>query len=469
MGHASRLFNGTAEQTLYGRVTPTTKQREFLQEKWNELANHLKVELATWGYPISTWLQGSYKYGTLIKPIHKSEEYDVDVGVYFEWDPKKVELTPSPGQLRDWVQSELLAFKRINLDVKQVVVPAKERCSRAVYEQQFHIDTPTYHLNTNTDKRRLACLSGKWEESDPKVLYKWFKKAVGTDNRDLLRRLIRYLKGWAAVVFDEAPDSRPSSIFLTVLVTEEFRQMLIARVFGIDDDDALARVIQKIYERLLFDRKVLNPVDESEDLNRISEEAWDPFLTRLTVLNDAAQAATEAEDEATAALAWSEAFSFLMPLPETDELEVFEESSGRALMQLPEIQVQVLTKKDGEVLATYMNEVPSVPKGHYLKYTIANRHVVPNFATIEWTVRNDGAEADYIGDLGHTQGGIGLFSVERPTAYIGKHYMDCVIRSNGMLYAARRIPVFVKIEPRLLLPQVNRNWMRLRTRRGRRR
>ena len=32
MGKAARLFNGTAEQTLYGRVTPTLEQRQFLQE-----------------------------------------------------------------------------------------------------------------------------------------------------------------------------------------------------------------------------------------------------------------------------------------------------------------------------------------------------------------------------------------------------------------------------------------------------
>ena len=42
------------------------------------------------------------------------------------------------------------------------------------------------------------------------------------------------------------------------------------------------------------------------------------------MLRDAAQMASEAEDEAAAALAWAGAFSFLMPLPEADELEVVE-------------------------------------------------------------------------------------------------------------------------------------------------
>ena len=67
MGQASKLFNGNTDQTLIGRVTPTTEQREFLQQQWNALASHLKQALAKHGYTIATWLQGSYKYATLIK------------------------------------------------------------------------------------------------------------------------------------------------------------------------------------------------------------------------------------------------------------------------------------------------------------------------------------------------------------------------------------------------------------------
>lgn len=468
MGKASRLFNGTAEQTLHSRITPTADQREFLQTQWNSLAEHLKGGLTGWGYPISTWLQGSYKYGTLIKPVHKGEEYDVDVGIYFSWDPKSVDVSPTPEQLRTWVQQELLQYKQENTDVKHIEEPAKERCSRAVYAKQFHIDTPTYHLNSSNEARRLACLSGKWEDSDPKALYNWFKNVVGTDNRDLLRRLVRYLKGWAAVAFEEAPLSRPSSIVLTVLAAEAFKDMWGARLLGIEDDDALIAVVAEIHKRLSADKRVANPIDDSEDLNRIADDDWDAFLTRLTLLQDAAQCANEAEDEAAAALAWSDSFAFLMPLPEADEVEVLDPNSGRALMQIPDIQVQVFDATTGKLLATYMNEVPDVERDRQMVFTIVNRHIVPDFAMVEWTVRNDGADADALGDLGHKRGGIGLLSVEEHTAYIGKHYMDCVIRCNGSVFCARRVPVFIKAGARPLLAQEKRSWTRLRTRRGRR-
>lgn len=444
MGKASTLFNGAVDQTLISRVTPTVEQREFLQEHWNALAEHLKSSLGPrHGYTISTWLQGSYKYGTLIKPVHRGEEYDVDVGVYFQWDDEE-DIEPTPKQLRNWIQAELLTYEKICADLKKVEEPPKERCSRASYVRQFHIDTPVYHLNPDTDVRRLACLSDKWEHSDPKAIYKWFKDVVGGNDRDQLRRLVRYLKAWAAVSFDDAPDSRPSSIFLTVLATESYQELWAQRMLGMDDDDALVAVIHKLYDRLNDERTVVNPIDENEDLNRMTSDGWAGFLPRLTVLRDVAERADGAEDEASAALIWSEAFSFLMPLPETDQVEVVDESSGRAVMQLPEIDIQVFSGDSKGPVASHRNEVTGVAKNCKLIFTIINPHVVPDFATVEWTVRNEGGDADSRSDLGHRQVGMRMFSVDEDTAYVGRHFMDCIVRVNGQVYAVRRVPVNIR-------------------------
>lgn len=443
MGQASKLFNGNTDQTLIGRVTPTVEQREFLQQQWNDLADYLKEVLAKHGYSISTWLQGSYKYGTLIKPVHHGEEYDVDVGLYFEWDEDQV-AEPTPKQLRDWVQAELLEYEKACEELKKVEVPPKERCSRASYIRQFHIDTPVYHRNTDSDLRRLACLSGKWEHSDPKKLYKWFKDAASGDDRDQLRRIVRYLKAWAAVSFDDAPDSRPSSIFLTVIATEAYQALWMERLLGLTDDDALIAIIKKMHDRLFDDRRIKNPVDTDEDLNRMTAEAWDEFLPRLAALHDIADRAGDAEDEASAALIWSEAFSFLMPLPETDQVEIVDEISGRAVMQLPEVEVKVFTGTPPRLLATHRNEVPGVAKDCNLTFTIVNPHVVPDFAIVEWTVRNEGQEADLRSDLGHRRVGMRLLSAEEHTAYVGRHFMDCVVRLNGQVYAVRRVPVTIR-------------------------
>lgn len=444
MGKASRLFNGSADQTLIGRVTPTSDQREFLQKHWNDLAEHLKKTLGPChGYTISTWLQGSYKYATLIKPVHADEEYDVDVGVYFEWDGEE-DIEPTPKQLRDWVQAEMLEYEKSCVELKKVEVPAKERCSRASYIRQFHIDTPVYHLNPDSDVRRLACLSDRWENSDPKAIYKWFKDAVSGDDKDQLRRLVRYLKAWAAVSFDDAADSRPSSIFLTVVATEAYQALWPQRLLGMDDDDALVAVIKKMHDRLFDERRVANPIDDDEDLNRMSADGWNGFLPRLTSLQDIAERADEADDEPSAALIWSEAFSFLMPLPETDEVEMVDERSGRAVMQLPEIDVEVFAGNPKRSIARHRNEVPGVAKDCSLVFTIINPHVVPEFSTVEWTVRNEGQEADGRSDLGHRRVGMRLLTTDEHTAYVGRHFMDCIVRLNGQVYAVRRVPVTIR-------------------------
>ena len=238
--------------------------------------------------------------------------------------------------------------------------------------------------------------------------------------------------------------------------------------FVIDDDDALVAITAKLYRRLTENRCVPNPIDRNEDLNRIPDDAWDVFLVRLSVLYDAAQTAAGAADEVSAAIAWEGAFSFLMPFPETDEVEVVESSTERAVMNVPDIDISVYDCRGGVLLGTYRNEVPSVPRDRWLVFSIANRYIVPQYAGVSWTVRNDGDEASNIGDLGHVRHGIGSYSVEESTAYLGKHYMDCVIRLNGTVFAVRRVPVYIKPEEHAQRVQAQRSWMKLRTRRGRR-
>lgn len=447
MGRASSLFNGAGDQTLISRISPTAQQREFLQVSWNGLAEHLKVSLRVkHGYSISTWLQGSYKYGTLIKPVHQSEEYDVDLGVYFEWG-KGEDIEPTAGQLRHWVQQELIEYGDQRAEVLRVAEPAKERCSRATYEHHFHIDTPVYHLNSDTDRRRLACLTRGWEASDPKAFYKWFRDAHTGYEREQVRRLIRYLKAWAALSFDDIPESRPTSIFLTVLATEAYPDIGFALLLGVADDDALISIIKTMRGRLNRDRRVQNPATKvEEDLNRMSDEAWAAFLPQLDSLLDVAERAAEATDEGAAALIWSEAFSFLMPLPSVDEVDLVDERTSRALMQVPDIDIAVYAGSGANrrFVANHRNQVAGVAKGCTLVFTIANPHVVPQFATVEWTVRNKGVEADASSDLGHRKMGMRLLQAEERTSYLGTHHMDCIVRLNGQVYAARRVPVTIR-------------------------
>lgn len=170
--------------------------------QWNDLAEHLKRELSQrHGLARSALPQGSYKYATLIKPVHKGERYDVDLGVYFEWDAGEQNIEPTPRQLRDWVQRELHAFKTRTTTLVEVVEPPKDRCSRAMYEQQFHIDTPTSTTLTAgaTDAGlRIWNTAGKTGIPSPCTSGSRASPMARTATR---WRPIRYLKAWAAVGF----------------------------------------------------------------------------------------------------------------------------------------------------------------------------------------------------------------------------------------------------------------------------
>jgi len=93
--------------------------------------------------------------------------------------------------------------------------------------------------------------------------------------------------------------------------------------------------------------------------------------------------------------------------------------------------------------------------------------VVPAFASIEWTVRNHGADAEQIGDLGHRNSQATGLEATEAAVHFGRHFMDCVIRVHGSVYALRRVPVHVRLAPPLRNPP-RPAWTKLHSIRNRR-
>ena len=113
MGVAKDLFFSTDIErvTLHRRITPSDDQFDFQQEKWNDIAEHLRTDLSGQSNcNIRTWLQGSYKFATQIRPARKGGEFDVDLGIHFEWEGDANDGEFSPAELRDMVQKSLGRF-----------------------------------------------------------------------------------------------------------------------------------------------------------------------------------------------------------------------------------------------------------------------------------------------------------------------------------------------------------------------
>src|SRR6185503_12357327 len=88
MSIAATLFHSTdtEKETLHRRIMPSDEQREAQSLRWNELADYLREWLKEkTAFNVKTWIQGSYKFGTQVRPARMEEEFDIDLGVYLEW------------------------------------------------------------------------------------------------------------------------------------------------------------------------------------------------------------------------------------------------------------------------------------------------------------------------------------------------------------------------------------------------
>lgn len=451
MSCAARLFNSKSDQTLYSRITPSNDQFATQQVRWNDLAGFLKSRLREdTDYPMSTWLQGSYKFDTQIRPWRAGAEFDIDLGLYFEWAGGEDEGDYEPEGFKQLVQNALLDYADDEDNDATGVADPKERCARISFKPGFHIDVPSYHLDRGADRRALATETNGWEDSDPKAIYKWFKELFDdASDRALLRRLACYLKMWAALKFKE--ESRPSSITLTVLVGEAMEQL--DRSESVDDDDMLEVVITIIADRLDDDAEVSNPVDASENLNRLNADAIAELRARLRDFEDTARRANAATTEANAAEIWTEAFEHFFPMPE--DLDEEGEASGTAaqtemvkgtaLMGYafdPQIRVRAVSKDNDNYVKEGMNSLPTIVKNCSIHFELVNAGQLPAGSAVRWTVRNRGHEAWNKNDIGHYSGDE-HFSDEH-SEYNGKHAMDLTVYQYGRIIGRRRVEINVR-------------------------
>lgn len=452
MSISAKLFYSTnvEKQTLHRKIIPTDKQQEAQRERWKDLVDYLEEDLKEkTGYPIKSWLQGSYKFATQIRPASLYGEFDIDLGIYFIWEGEPSDGNFSPIELKNIVQKSLLEYaKEVKDEVKGVLVPPKNRCCRIVFSDNFHIDVPVYHLDEKLDTRNLATEKNEWENSDPKTLHKWFiSKCKDEVEGFQIRRLIRYIKMWAALNFEEG--KRPPSILLTVLMIEAF-ESIPSEVF--EDDDLFSHCVEKILERVSENSKVYNPVNLAENINKLSDEDFQIFIKKINYLYNVSIRAQKVITEADAAVIWQEVFKQFFPLP-----EVLEETSGtsKALTVVefdPQVRIFAKETQNTNINRTYegINKIGPIPKGCKISFKIINSSRIPLGATLEWMVRNEGEEAENINDLGHSDGS-GIDITDR-SAYNGTHYMDVVAKSPyGYPIGFRRIPVTIlgiQIPPR---------------------
>ena len=103
MPRVHNLFYSTdcEKRTLHRNICPSEKQQEMQQDRWNDLCEYLTDDLGEIsGCKIYSWLQGSYRFGTQVRPAHKNDEFDIDLGIYFVWEGNSGGGKFSPDELK---------------------------------------------------------------------------------------------------------------------------------------------------------------------------------------------------------------------------------------------------------------------------------------------------------------------------------------------------------------------------------
>jgi hypothetical protein len=255
---------------------------------------------------------GSFRLGTVTKPVHAQEEYDLDMGCILRQGVSK--STHTQFQLKKLLGDELELYRRARGIHEKL--DEKRRCWRLDYADtlKFHLDVvpcipedavrqvhlrESMILSSRLDKSlaadvaRLAVsitdntaadyrlLSREWLISNPEGFAKWFENRMRTATRFLevrsallksqidkvpyyqwktpLQQVIQLLKRHRDTMFQNNPDSKPISVILTTLAARAYQgesDLASALKRVLDDMDKYINRIQPL---------VPNPVNPAED------------------------------------------------------------------------------------------------------------------------------------------------------------------------------------------------------------
>lgn len=245
--------------------------------------------------------QGSFRYGTVIRPLHAEDEYDLD-NVCVLKTLCKADMTQQ--QLKDLYGKENKAYAREHGMLAPV--QEKDRCWRLRYadEVSFHLDTlPCFpedlaiiqqlqQVGVAADLANLAVaitdrrhpqyeeITPAWPSSNPRGFATWFERRAALGRRrsvregqlratvedvppyewkTTLQRSIQVLKRHRDVMFRRTPDLAPISMIITNLAARAYEgESDISVALG----NILARMPDLVHP---VRPRVPNPADPAED------------------------------------------------------------------------------------------------------------------------------------------------------------------------------------------------------------
>lgn len=438
-------------------------------------------------YEPDIYVQGSFRLGTVVRPINTEDEYDIDLVCHL--DISKEQTTQE--DLKEMVGSRLK--KRGDL---AKILKACRRCWTLEYPSEklmplFHMDIlpaipnterpPTGILLTDTELRL-------WQKSDPRAYADWFYERMKTIFQEKrvafaesfqvkveevpqwqiktpLQIAVQILKRHRDIYFQDKQDVKPVSIIITTLAARAYDNQ--PSVY-----DALSDIVQVIEANwgkpgFVENRNgkwwVVNPVDDSENFadkwNEYPErrEAFTTWVKQVQNdfilvaskrnLSESANALIPVLGKRTISEAAQDlglSLSSMLPMKARAKIQVPTLGDSRHCLgpQWPErlsykasLTASVYSKQYAKKKVWDLTKRP-VPKKVWLRFSV-NTNVPPPY-DVRWQVVNTGQEATEAGQLRGEfyESDKGTSGVRwESTAYAGTHWVEVFIIKNGICVA----------------------------------
>ena len=456
--------------------------------KYEDVGNWLGAQdSALLQYSPDIYVQGSFRLGTVVRPITDTDEYDIDLVCRLEI--KKEQTTQK--KLKEMVGDRL----KLREDLAKIIGPSR-RCWTLDYPAEqsmprFHMDvlptipnlerTPTGILLTDTE---LA----HWQWSNPRAYADWFyerMKVIFQEKRAALAESIQakieevpewqvktplqiavqILKRHRDMHFQGRDDVRPISIIITTLAARAYRNQP-------DVYDALTGIVKDIEANwgkagYVENRNgiwwVPNPVDDGENF----ADKWNEYPERREAFMEWVKKVRSDFASAANKRTLNESVDALSPvLGKRTMIKAAQDlglSGASALTVRANNQIQVPALGDSRhclppqwperiaYKATLTGSVHSkkyankklwdltgrpVPKNIGLRFSVSTN--VPLPYDVRWQVVNTGREASEAGqlrgDFYESDGSTNSVHWES-TAFVGTHWVEAFIIKNGSCLA----------------------------------
>lgn len=423
---------------------------------------------------VNVYTQGSFRLGTVIRPLNDEDEYDLDL---ISEVTDKSHITPK--DLKNKIGDILRDSKRYSTKLEE-----KKRCWRIEYsdEAQFHMDiTPAIPESSTTSS---ILITDKHDEgtyaytvSNPKGYSEWFEKRkrvadvqkkalyesstvepVKTNKIKLpLQRAVQILKRHRDKMFEYNPDDKPISIIITTLAAQAYNGET-----GVYD--ALKRILEVMELYVKFEKGkyyLPNPSNTQENFadkwNNAPEKAKAFFDWLRKAKNDVVVVAPTIIDDYSVLedsigdVVVERAISETNPVVHNSDLPTAEYSNPiiktalsvphrqRTPFKLPKHKMLGIkaTVTEGSISRPYSNNGQSIPKNCSIDFNlVVSPTLLKGNYSVWWQVVNTGNEAQAAYGLrGGFEKEMNSTRRHEATQYRGTHFVQAFLIKRGRCIA----------------------------------